>query len=133
MNLFKSLKTGYYANAVWLMNLTTLTEVMKLKDGSNQFLYRPFEPKNQTDPLGQILGKPIVLSSYMPDIGAGKKPIAFGDFKKYRIHDRAGFFIQRLNELFAANGFIGFRGMQRTDGKLLIKEAVKALSFAGGA
>jgi len=133
LSLFKELKTGYYGSSRWLMNIGSLIEIMKLKDDSGAFLYKPFEPKTPTDPIGQILGKPIVLSSYMPDIGAGNKPIAFGDFKKYRIHDRKGFSIQRLNELFAANGFIGFRGMQRTDGKLLIPEAIKALTFAPAA
>jgi len=129
LNLFKELKSGYYRAAKWLMNVNTLAAIMKLKDASGAFLYKPFEPKTPTDPLGQILGRPVVLSSYMPDIGAGKKPVAFGDFKKYRIHDRAGFGLMRLTEKYADTGFIGFRGMQRTDGKLLIPEAIKALEF----
>jgi len=80
--------------------------------------------------MGHILGKPIVISALMPDIGAGKKPVALGDFKRYRVQDRSGFTIQRLNELYAANGFVGFKGKQRTDGKLLIPEAIQALAFA---
>jgi len=129
LNLFKALKSGYYRGANWLMNVNTLTAIMKLKDDSGAFLYKPFEPKNATGPLGQVLGRPVVLSSYMPDIAAGKKPVAFGDFKKYRIHDRSGFGIMRLTEKYADTGFIGFRGMQRTDGRLLVSEAVKALEF----
>lgn len=133
LKLFAALKTGYYTNAHWLMNVNTLTAVMKLQDKSGSYLYQPFVPKKQTDPLGQILGKPVVLSTLMPDIGAGKTPVAFGDFKRYRIHDRKGFNIQRLVEKFADYGFIGFRGMQRTDGKLLIPEAIQVLKFKGTA
>lgn len=129
LNMFADLKTGYFINARWLMNRNTLTAVMKLKDASGAYLYKPFEPKTPTDPIGQILGSPVVLSSYMPDIEAGEKPVALGDFKRYRVQDRAGFSIQRLNEKYADTGFVGFRGMQRTDGKLLIPEAVKALEF----
>jgi len=129
LSLFAELKAGYFARSHWLMNNSTLVKVMSLKDDAGSFLYKPFEPKTPTDPLGQILGRPVVISSGMPDVGTSKKPVALGDFKRYRIHDRAGFAIQRLNELFAASGFIGFRGMQRTDGKLLIGEAIKALTF----
>jgi HK97 family phage major capsid protein len=131
--LFAALKTGYFTRANWLMNNTTLTEVMKLKDASGSYLFKPFEPKAPTDPIGHILGKPIVVTSQMPNIANGKKPIALGDFKRYRIHDRAGFEIQRLNEKYAEKGFIGFRGKQRTDGKLLIPEAIKVLEFKAGA
>lgn len=130
LNLFKELKSGYFTRANWLMNTNTLVNVMSLKDDSGAYLYKPFEPKAPTDPMGQILGRPIVISSGMPDVGAGKKPIALGDFKRYRIHDRAGFSILRMNEKYADEGFVGFRGMQRTDGKLLIAEAIKALTFA---
>ena len=131
LKMFGELKSGYYNNAVWLMNGSTLIELMKLKDKAGKYLYSPFDPKTSTEPMGQMLGKKIVISSLMPDIGAGKKPVAFGDFKKYRIHDRNGFSILRMNETYAANGMVGFRGMQRTDGKLLLPEAVKVLTFAG--
>jgi HK97 family phage major capsid protein len=128
--LFAALKTGYFNNATWLMNVKTLVSVMSLKDASGQYLYKPFNAPASNGPVGTILGKNIVLSSFMPDIGSGKTPIALGAFKRYRIHARSGFTIQRLDELFAGNGFVGFRGKQRTDGKLLIDEAVQALAFA---
>ncbi len=48
----------------------------------------------------------------------------------YYIQDRAGFGMRRLNELYAANGQIGFRGWQRTDGKLTLSAAVKHMIMA---
>jgi len=132
LKVFAALKSGYFANANWIMNGNTLVEVMLLQDASGRYLYQPFSNLGSSNaPLGAILNRPVVISSLMPDIGAGNKPIAFGDFKRYRIHDRLGFKIQRLDEIYAANGFIGFRGKQRTDGKLLIEEAVQSLNFAG--
>jgi HK97 family phage major capsid protein len=133
LKLLAALKTEFLHNATWLMNINTLCGVMNLKDNSGAYLYKPFDefrkltiPENNV-PIGEIFGRPIILSSLMPEFDAGKKPIALGDFKRYRIHDRAGFSIQRLNEKYADTGFIGFRGMQRTDGKLLIPEAIKVL------
>ena len=130
LNLFAALKPGYFSRANWLMNVKSLVEAMKLKDEAGNYLYKPFEPKSPTDPMAHILGKPVYISALMPDIAAEAKPIALGDFKRYRIQDRSGFTIQRLNELYAATGFVGFRGKQRTDGKLLIAEAVQVLEFA---
>ncbi|MCL2205707.1 MAG: phage major capsid protein [Treponema sp.] len=130
--LFAALNSGYFINASWMMNTNTLVEIMLLKDGAGQFLYRPFNTPASNGPIGTILGRNVVLSSFMPDIAGGEKPIALGDFKRYRIHDRRGFTIQRLDELYAANGFIGFRGMQRTDGRLLIDEAIQVLRLPGG-
>jgi len=127
--LFGNLKTGYFNSATWLMNVKTLVELMKIKDGSGQFIYKPFNAPASNSPVGTMLGKNIVLSSFMPDIEEGETPVALGDFKRYRIHDRLGFTIQRLDELYAANGFVGFRGKQRVDGKLLISEAIKVLEF----
>ena len=130
LGLFSELKTGYFNNAHWMMNTKTLVSLMLLTDGSGQYLYKPFNAPAANAPMGTILGKPVVLSSFMPDIEEGQKPIALGDFKRYRIHDRLGMTVQRLDELFAKEGFIGFRGKQRTDGKLLIGEAIQALEIA---
>ena len=129
LELFTELKEGYFQNATWVMNRRTLSTIMKLKDDAGAYIYQPFDPKTPNAPLGFVLGRPCVLSEFMPDVGAGNKPVAFGDFKRYRIHDRVGFTLQRLVEKYADVGFIGFRGMQRTDGKLLTTEAIKVLQF----
>ena len=68
----------------------------------------------------------------MPLIGAGAKPILFGDFSSYWIADREGRSIQRLNELYAATGQIGFRVTQRLDARLVQQEGVKCLAMKAG-
>lgn len=70
--------------------------------------------------------------AYMPVIAAGAKTIAFGDFSYYWIADRQGRSFKRLNELYAANGQVGFLGSQRVDGKLVLSEAVKVLAQKAG-
>jgi HK97 family phage major capsid protein len=124
--LYGSLKSQYDVNSRWMLNKATLVALMKLKDTSGAYL---FHPSTLPGELGNILGRPVVISSFMPDIAATALPIAYGDFKRYRIHDRAGFSIQRLNERFADTGQVGFKGYRRVDGKLLTAEAVKTLKI----
>ena len=60
-------------------------------------------------------------------IAASAKTIAFGDFGYYWVADRQGRSFQRLNELYAATGQVGFKATQRVDGKLILPEAIKVL------
>ena len=75
-----------------------------------------------------MLNYSIVTSPYMPEVAAGNKVILFGDFKSYWIADRQGRSFQRLNELFAVTGQVGFRATQRVDGRLVLNEAMKCLA-----
>ena len=99
--------------------------VRKLKDGSGQYLWQPSLTAGTPD---TILGRPVRTSAYMPAIAASAKTIAFGDFSYYWIADRQGRSFKRLNELYAANGQVGFLASQRVDGKLILSEAIKVLA-----
>ena len=125
MDLFYSLKSPYRKKAVWVLNDSTIKAVRKLKDSTGQYLWQPSLVAGTPDTL---LGRPVKTSAYMPVIAAGAKTIAFGDFSYYRIADRQGRSFKRLNELYAANGQVGFLGSQRVDGKLVLSEAVKVLA-----
>ena len=125
MDLFYSLKSPYRKKAVWVLNDSTIKAVRKLKDSTGQYLWQPSLVAGTPDTL---LGRPVKTSAYMPVIAAGAKTIAFGDFSYYWIADRQGRSFKRLNELYAANGQVGFLGSQRLDGKLVLSEAVKVLA-----
>ena len=49
-----------------------------------------------------------------------------------REEKKQGRSFKRLNELYAANGQVGFLGSQRVDGKLVLSEAVKVLAQKAG-
>lgn len=129
MDLFYSLKSPYRKKAVWVLNDSTIKAVRKLKDSTGQYLWQPSLVAGTPDTL---LGRPVKTSAYMPVIAAGAKTIAFGDFSYYWIADRQGRSFKRLNELYAANGQVGFLGSQRVDGKLVLSEAVKVLVQKAG-
>lgn len=126
IDLFYSLKSPYRKKATFIMNDSTVKEIRKLKDGNGQYIWQPSITAGEPD---TILNRPVKTSSYVPSLSAGAKPIAFGDFSYYWIADRQGRSFQRLNELYAVTGQIGFKASQRVDGKLILPEAIKVLQM----
>lgn len=129
IDLHYSLRAPYRKNAVWLMNDATVKTVRKLKDAQGQYLWQPALTAGTPD---LILGKPVHTSTFVPEIKASAKTVAFGDLGYYWIADRLGRSFKRLNELFATTGQVGFLATQRLDGKLILPEAVKVLTQKAG-
>ena len=126
VDLFYSLRLPYRKNADFVANDSTVKAIRKLKDGNGQYLWQPSVRVGEPDTL---FNRPLKTSAYVPEIGAAAKTIAFGDFSYYWVADRQGRSFQRLNELFAATGQVGFKATQRVDGKLILAEAVKVLQM----
>jgi HK97 family phage major capsid protein len=126
MDLFYSLKSPYRKNAIFTMNDATVKSIRKLKDGNGQYIWQPSVTAGQPD---TILNRPVKTSAYAPTLGSAAKTIAFGDFSYYWVADRQGRSFQRLNELYAATGQVGFKATQRVDGKLILPEAIKVLQM----
>ena len=108
------------------MNDSTVKAIRKLKDNQGQYLWQPSLTAGTPD---TILNRPFYTSTFMPTIAAGAKAIVFGDMNYYWIADREGRKFQRLNELYAPTGQVGFLASQRVDGKLILPEAVQLLKM----
>ena len=106
------------------MNDATVKAIRKLKDGNGNYIWQPSLTAGTPD---TILNRPVVTSTYVPNISAGEKTIAFGDFGYYWVADRQGRSFKRLNEIYASTGQVGFMATQRVDGKLILPEAIKVL------
>lgn len=128
MELFYSLRSPYRKKAVWVLNDSTVKALRKLKDNNGNYIWQPSVAAGVPD---TILNRPYKTSVYVPEIEAGAKCMAFGDFKYYWIADRTGRTFKRLNELFAMTGQVGFLASQRLDGKLILPEAIKTLAIKG--
>lgn len=124
INMYHEPKRRYRARSSWLMADSTALAIRKLKDGDNQYLWQPGLQAGQPD---RLLGRPVVISDNVPAIATGNRSIAFGDMSYYWIGDREQTVIRRLDELYAANGQVGFRGHRRVDGLLTLAEAVQVL------
>lgn len=126
IDLFYSLPAPYRANAVWVMNDSTMRYIRKLKDTTGQYLWQKALHEGEHETL---LGKPIYHSPFAPEVAAGAKPILFGDLSFYWIGDRKGITFRRLNERYADTGQVGFLASKRLDGKLILPEAIKVLQM----
>lgn len=111
----------------WMFNDNTASALRKLAIGSGDArgLWEPSFVANTPD---KLLGKPITINPDMADVGASAKSVIFGDFSKYVVRNVNGVFFQRLEELYAANGQVGFLGLKYLDGKVLNNTAIKALA-----
>ena len=119
--LYHSVDKSYRKNAVWLMNDETALHLRTLKDDAGNYLWNAHD--------NTILGKQIEISEHMPNIGAGAKPIAFGDFKYYWIVDRSAVFVKLIQELYAVTGLLAYLAYEFIDGKLIRKDAVKVIQI----
>ena len=126
MDLFYSLRAPYRRNAVFLTNDATMKALRQLKNGNGDYIWQPSVTAGTPD---TILNRPVYTSTFMPTIAAGAKAMVFGDMNYYWIADREGRKFQRLNELYAPTGQVGFLASQRVDGKLILPEAVKTLQM----
>ena len=126
--LYYSLKAPYRRKASFLCNEAILLQLMTLKDGQGNYIWKPSLDIAKPD---TILGRPIYTSTFMPLPAKGEKAVCFGDYSYYWVADRSNRTFRRLNELYARTDQVGFLTTQRVDGKLILPEAVKTLKMKG--
>lgn len=129
IDLVYSLPAKYHKNATFVMNTTTAKVVRQLKDATNErYLW---EPNMQVGQPPTLLGFPVVLQDDVPEIPASGTEgdiIIFGDFRKgYRILDRKGMALKRLDELYAESGLVGFKATRRVGGAVVRSGAFRVL------
>lgn len=130
IDLYHALKRPYRRNAVWICNDSTVKAIRKLKTttGTDEYLWQPGLRAGEPDLL---LGRPVYASHGAGELGTvDTKVIAFGDMSYFWIADRGARVIQRLNELYAGNGQVGFRAYERHDSNVVVSEAIQILQTA---
>lgn len=129
INIYHSIKSAYYNNAKWLMNNNTLCAIRKLKDATGAYLFHQNELTGGY--AGTILGKPVLISEEMPDIGTGAKPVLFGDFKRaYKFVRNPEVSLTVLREKYAHIGAIGVQGIMWIGGAPVNNEAYSTVTMA---
>jgi len=130
IDLIYSLKSPYRRNAKFLLNDKTVSAIRKLKDNNGAYLWQPSVQAGEPD---RLLGYRLYTSPYAPLAEAGKLAVAFGDFSNYWIADRLDRTVQRLVELYADHGQVGFIATQRVDGKVIHADGIQLLKMGGTA
>lgn len=130
LDLIYAVPEEYRRKGTFLMADSTIREIRKLKTTDGQYLWQPGMKEGQPD---MLLGYRLHTSDSMPAIAAGAKPVIFGDFKQYRILDRRGLYFQRLNEIAATSGQVGFLAYRRYDAKVIRPKALQYITMASAA
>ncbi len=126
IDLQHALKSVYRNGASFLMNDITMAVIRKMKDGEGNYIWRPGLEQGSPDTL---LGKPVEIDDNVDDIGAGKYPIFFANFKRaYLIIDRLG--TRVLRDPYTQKPFILFYCVRRCGGGIVMYEAIKCLKIA---
>lgn len=118
--LYYSLAPEYAENSVWMTNYAVEGEIFSLNDDKNW----SFIQQAPGTPAGKTLwGRPIFNTSQMTGTVANSKSLVIGDMFFYGLVERMGLSVQRLDELYAANGYVGFIYRFRMGGAVLQPEA----------
>lgn len=72
----------------------------------------------------------MVISEYMPGAEKGATPVLFGDFHYYWVVRRSPIRIRTLKEKYVLYDQIGYLAIEYMDGRLIRRDAVKALKIA---
>ena len=108
---------AYRQNGVFFANDATIASIRKLVDTTGQFIWQPGLQAGQPD---RLLGYPIVPSNQMATSGDNVPLVLFGDARHFLIRDvGSSLVINKVIELFAANGQVGFNLQLRSSSNLI--------------
>lgn len=128
VNAKYSLKSSYQQKAKWLLHRDGVAQLAGLLDTTGRPLWVPSMIAGQPDLL---LGIPLYQSEYVPNTyTTGQYVGIIGDFSQYWIADALDVRIQRLTELYAESGQIGFIGRKEGDGMPVLAEAFTRIKLA---
>lgn len=116
----------FQANACWIMNKSTLTQIRKLKDNEGNYLLN----RDITKEFGwDLLGKPVYVSENAPEIAAGATAIVYGDMSGLYVKLANSMEINVLLENYATQYAIGVCGYAEFDSKIVEKQKIAGLKM----
>jgi|TARA_R110000824_G_scaffold196949_2_gene380211 HK97 family phage major capsid protein len=120
----------YQSNATWLMNRSTWSDIITLKDSDNRYLLNVLELSGLSNRDGlMLLGRPVRFASDMPVGATGSLSIAYGDFAEgYNIVDQAGFRLIRDN--VTTKGKVKYYVTKYTGGDVTSYQSFKLMKFS---
>ena len=125
LDLVYSVKSGYRANANFVMNRQTQSQIRKFKDADGNYLWQPSLVVGEAP---RLMNVPIAEAEDMPDVAADSFAVAYGDFQRgYLIVDRLG--VRVLRDPYSAKPYVLFYTTKRVGGGVQNFEAIKLLKF----
>lgn len=123
VNLQASMKEDYQGNATFLIQRSSIANLMNIVDGINRPIFNLTFDKNTGIAAG-IMGRPLIFGNDVPAVGANALAMIYGDFRRaYQIVDRAG--VRVLRDPYTAKPNVLFYTTKRTGGAVVNFEAIK--------
>jgi HK97 family phage major capsid protein len=120
LQFYKALPAAYRPNASWIMHPDDLASLGASADTAGGLVFQSLQSGEPT-----LYGRPVYISPELPAPGVSAKSLLFGDFKRgYAVRRMRGVGVEKLVELYAATGQIGFKAYERVDGRPTLSEAV---------
>jgi HK97 family phage major capsid protein len=118
----------YRANMSILVSDSFWVKLVGTQDSTGAPLWSPSVASGAPDTFAGI---PIYTHPNLAAVGANAKAGIVGDFSRaYWIRRVNGVYMQRQNELHSDNGQVGFRAYLRLDGKVVLADALRIITFA---
>lgn len=115
VRLHDAVKDDFQGNAIWIMSPATRTALRTLKSTTGYYLLND----DISTPFGtSLLGKPVYVSDNMPDMGAGKTAIYYGDMRGLATKFSEEMTIEVLREKYATQHAVGVVGWLEFDAKV---------------
>lgn len=128
VKLHDAVKDEFQQNAIWIMSPATRTALRLLKSQTGYFLLND----DISTPFGtSLLGKPVFVSDNMPDIGAGKNVIFYGDMRGLGTKFNEEINIEILRERYADEHAVGVIGWFEFDAKVIDEQQIAVMKMAG--
>ncbi|MDB4916556.1 MAG: capsid protein [Gemmatimonadetes bacterium] len=122
-----ALRAPYRKGAGWTMNSATAAAVRKFKNSLGDYIWRDGLDLGRPDSL---LGFPVSIDEFMPDIAADAFPIAFGNFLRgYLIADHITG-TRVLRDPYTNKPWVNFYTTKRVGGGVTNTQAIKLLKIA---
>lgn len=124
--LYHSIRPAYRPRGSWLFSDTLIKQIRQLKaTTTGAYIWQPSLTAGDPD---TIVGRPVYADPDIAVPAANAKCGGFGDVASaYYIRDVQDVTVKILNELYAANGQVGYRIHRRTDGDIIDTLAFKTL------
>lgn len=127
VRLHDAIKDDFQANAIWIMSPATRTALRTLKSTTGYYLLND----DMSSPFGStLLGKPVYVSDNMPDMGAGKTAIYYGDMRGLATKFSEDMSIEVLREKYATMHAVGVVGWLEFDSKVEDAQKIAKLVMA---
>jgi len=131
VSLITTLDPAYTANAALTFNTATMGYVLEILDGNGRPIFTPYTDAPTTGYAGGILGYPVKINQYLPNVAASNVAMQFGDFKQgYCLREvNPGIRVKFLDQLYMAQNQVAYVAFARAGGVVLNAGSPPVLSL----